>query len=168
MASQVESIPKPTTRPADRARFALVAALYKQQLGNIISARREELGLTQRELADRANVEESQTVSRWERGLNQPTDLDAVATALEWTLPELLGQLRPAHQKERRRLDPDGPTQLDRIEALLSEIAERLDHHGLTLPTTADVVEAEAPRTGKQPVRSDSSKPGTQRKRRAA
>lgn len=114
---------KPTTNRADRARFALVAALYKQQLGEVIRERRESLGLTQKDLAQRANVEEAQTVSRWERGLNSPTDLDAVARALDTTAEELLRQLKPIGQKERRRLVPhEAGTQLDRIEAKLDAI----------------------------------------------
>jgi transcriptional regulator with XRE-family HTH domain len=113
---------KPTTNAAGHARFALVAALYKQQLGEVIKARRKELGLTQKNVADRANIEEPQTVSRWERGLNSPTDLDAVARALEWTVDEMLRQLTPLGQKARRGLDPHGPTQLDRIEERLAEI----------------------------------------------
>lgn len=118
---------KPTTNSAERARFALVAALYKQQLGELIRERREVLGLTQKELADRANVEEPQTVSRWERGLNSPTDLEAVARALDTTAADLLSHLRPVTHKERRRLVPgDVPTQLDRIEAKLDELLSRL------------------------------------------
>lgn len=113
---------KPTTNAAGRARFALVAALYKKQLGDVIRERREALGLTQKDLAERSSVEEPQTVSRWERGLNAPTDLEAVARALETTADELLRQLRPVNQKERRRLEPYGPTQLDRIERKLDAL----------------------------------------------
>lgn len=113
---------KPTTNRAERARFALVAALYKQQLGTVIRECREELGLTQKELADRANVEEPQTVSRWERGLNSPTDLEAVARALETTPEDLLARLKPIGQKARRRLMPSEGTQLDRIEQKLDDI----------------------------------------------
>lgn len=117
---------KPTTKPAAHARFALVAALYREQLGEVIRQRREALGLTQKDLAQRASIEESQTVSRWERGLNQPTDLDAVARALETTPDEMLRDLRPVSQKERRRLDPHGPTQLDRVERKLDALLHHL------------------------------------------
>jgi len=113
---------KPTTFHAGHARFALVAALYRQQLGEVIKARREDLGLTQKDLADRANVEEPQTVSRWERGINAPTDLEAVARALEWEVDEMLRRLTPLGQKERRQLSPHGPSQLDRIEQMLDKV----------------------------------------------
>lgn len=154
---------KPTTTPAGRARFALVAALYKQQLGEVIRGRREALGLTQKELADRANVEEPQTVSRWERGLNAPTDLESVARALETTADEMLRQLRPLNQKERQRLVPEGGSQLDRIEALLQEILSRLE------PETLDeVLEGEADRLDEQPEQTAAGSTRSRRSRSAS
>lgn len=137
---------KPTTSSAERARFALVAALYKEQLGGVIADRRRELGLSQRELADRAGIGESQTVSRWERGLNAPVDLEAVARALETTAAEMLRGLEPINGRERGRLQPSAGTQLDRIEAnqqqilaQLAELAERLPPTGEAPLTDADV-----------------------------
>lgn len=162
---------KPTTNAAGRARFALVAALYKKQLGDVIRERREALGMTQKQLADAANVEEPQTVSRWERGLNAPTDLEAVARALETTADELLRQLKPAHQKERRPLDPFGPTQLDRVERKLDQIIE---HLGLAQPDAdvAAVVERAAAGSmealGVSPASRPRAKPAPARKRKAS
>jgi transcriptional regulator with XRE-family HTH domain len=99
-----------------------VATSFKHLLGAVIRARRKELGLTQRDLADRVNVSESQTVSRWERGERAPTDLEAVAKGLEWSTEELLRAIQPLKQHERRMLDPRAGTQLDRIEAKLDAI----------------------------------------------
>lgn len=156
---------KPTTSRAGHARFALVAALYKQQLGEVIRARRKELGLSQKDLADRANVEEPQTVSRWERGINGPTDLDAVARALEWTADEMLRRLTPIGQKERREIFPAGPTQLDRIEAKLNDLIVLLTEVPDAGP--AEVLEEEADRLDAQRNRSDATPKRTQRKRKA-
>jgi transcriptional regulator with XRE-family HTH domain len=157
---------KPTTNTADRARFALVAALYKQQLGEVIKDRREALGLTQKDLADRANVEEPQTVSRWERGLNSPTDLDSVAKALETTVDELLRHLKPINQKERRRLLPGSgeATQLDRIEAKLDLLLQAV------IPSSpAEVAEeAAARRTADKRSATGSGRAGKSRSRRVA
>ena len=103
-----------------------MAILYKEQLGRAIKRRREDLGLTQRQLADLVNVEEAQTVSRWERGLNSPTDLEAVAAGLQTTAAEILRELEPIGHRERRRMMPSEGTQLDRIEAKLDRILAQL------------------------------------------
>lgn len=131
MTSQVWPISRPTTTRVERARNALVATLYKQQLGTAIRRRREVLGLTQRQLADRLHLSEAQTVSRWERGDRAPADLDAVANALETTTEILLADLEPIGQRQRRAMSSNGLTQLDRIEnkidALFVEVRERDD-----------------------------------------
>lgn len=120
MTCQVPPSPEPITAPAQQARYALVAALYKQQLGQIIRQRREESGLTQSQLALRAHVGESTTVSRWERGLNAPTDLEAVAAALDTTPGEMLSELSPHARREHEPVSRED--QLDRIEQRLESI----------------------------------------------
>jgi transcriptional regulator with XRE-family HTH domain len=81
--------------------------------------RREELGLTQKEVAFRMpDGTDSQAVSKWERDEHEPSPakLLTLAAALELTPEELLDGIprqRPA-------------SQLDRIEAMLSTIGERL------------------------------------------
>jgi transcriptional regulator with XRE-family HTH domain len=116
-----------------------VAALYKEQLGQIIRSRRKALDLTQRQLADRINVEEAQTVSRWERGENAPTDLEAVAKGLETTAGEMLAQLSPEAQRDRRRREDEAATQLDRIEASLAEVLAGLRRlEAAQLPAPSD------------------------------
>lgn len=101
-----------------------MAALYKEDLGKEIKRRRKALGLTQADLAEKIPVKESQTVSRWERGERGPNDLEAVARALETTASEMLSQLAPIHQKDRKRLEPGGGTQLDRMERKLDRIVD--------------------------------------------
>lgn len=113
-----------------------MAAVYKEQLGEEIRRRRKALGLTQRALADKAHVKETTTVSRWERGEREPTDLEAVAKALDTTASEMLSGLHPLHQKDRLRLDPAAPTQLDRLEAMLRLLLSRL-------PDPAEEIERE-------------------------
>ncbi len=103
-----------------------MAAVYKEQLGELIKEKREALGLTQRALADKAHVKESTTVSRWERGEREPTDLEAVAQALGTTASAMLSELSPLHQKDRIRLDPAAPSQLDRIEAMLRVLIQQI------------------------------------------
>lgn len=101
-----------------------MAAMYKQQLGEIIRRRRLELHLTQNQVADLAGVGQSLTVSRWERGISAPSDLDAVATALQTTAGEMLAEIRDLEGKQRRELHPKGASQLDRIERMLGEVKE--------------------------------------------
>jgi transcriptional regulator with XRE-family HTH domain len=94
---------------------------YKLQLGKTIARRRRELGITQRELADRAGVREASTVSRWERGERAPNDLEVVARALESTAVEMLAGITQGGQASRRS-DDDYRAQLDRIEGKLDEL----------------------------------------------
>ena len=63
----------------------------KQTLGAFVCRRRKELGLTQRQLADRLFVTES-AVSKWERGLSYPdiTLLSALCAELQISEHELL------------------------------------------------------------------------------
>lgn len=83
---------------------------------------REDLGMTQKQLADAAHVAESQTVSRWERGERVPQDLEAVAAALQSTPPEMLRQLEPIGQRQRRAMNAEPGSQLDRVERQLGQL----------------------------------------------
>ncbi len=123
MLSQARTSCEATTTRGQRARFELVAVLYKEQLGRAIKRRREALGLTQRQLADLVNVEEAQTVSRWERGLNSPTDLEAVAAGLQTTASVILKELDPAGPRHGR---PGAESQLDRLETKIDALLEHL------------------------------------------
>ena len=102
-----------------------MAEHYRVELGQAIKRRREELGLTQKQLAERTHHQEAQTVSRWERGENTPADIEIVAAALEWTIPELVAGIQPPDARSARRLGhvpQHQPTQLDRIEAKLDQL----------------------------------------------
>lgn len=62
-----------------------MAAEHAERIGARIKAAREDLGLTQNELADRmAGKSDGTQVSKWERGANRPTDtnLEQIAKAL--------------------------------------------------------------------------------------
>lgn len=126
MISQGATSSQPTTNRAQRARFELVAALYKEQLGALIRERRLALDLTQRGLADKIGIQEPQTVSRWERGENAPIDLEAVARALDTTAGEMLGQLSPAAIHDKRLAQDAEQSQLDRIEQSLADVLAAL------------------------------------------
>lgn len=75
--------------------------MNKERLGSFIGERRRELGLTQRELAERVHVTDK-AVSKWERGLSYPdvTLLEPLAAALELRVEELMAC--------RRQAVPDG------------------------------------------------------------
>lgn len=107
------------TSAAQRARFALVAALYREQVGHEIARRRRELDLSQADLAERIGVR-PQTVSRWERGenLGHQRNLELVREALETTIPDLLSNIEGNGNRAE--------TQLDRIEARLAAIERKL------------------------------------------
>lgn len=62
---------------------------YKAEIGHAIARRRLALGLTQHQLAEAAHYK-PQTVSRWERGLNLPSNMDPIVAALQTTLEDLV------------------------------------------------------------------------------
>jgi transcriptional regulator with XRE-family HTH domain len=123
---------QPTTNRAQRATFALMVLRYREQLGAAMRRRRVELGLSQKDVAEAAHVKEPQTVSRWERGMNMPSDLEAVAVALRWTIPEMMAGIQPP-ARVARKLDltpgddeQPAESQLDRIEAKLDGLTRLL------------------------------------------
>jgi transcriptional regulator with XRE-family HTH domain len=110
--------------------FAIVAVRYKTQLGEAIKRRREELGMTQKDLADAANIAEPQTVSRWERGQNLPSDMERVAEALQTTIEDLMRGIKPPDRRTARKLslsigDSDQGAILLRIESKLDQLLAR-------------------------------------------
>lgn len=140
MPSQAIATHVRTTNRVERARLLLMSTRYKAELGAAIKKRRLELGLTQKALAELTHHQESQTVSRWERGENLPSDLEVVATALRWTLPEMMAGIVPPDRRAARRLgiadppegtpDPFGDSQLDRIEAKVDHLSQAVDQLG--------------------------------------
>jgi transcriptional regulator with XRE-family HTH domain len=136
----------PTTTKDLRRRFEEMASEHVKRMGARIKDRREELGLTQRQLADLVGgATDGNQVSKWERGANRPTDarLEKIADALQvepayfHTPPPVngTGDLMTAMNPERG--------QLDRIENKLDAI---LAHLGLAATPTevAGVFEAAA------------------------
>ncbi len=71
--------------------------MNKERLGAFIGDCRRELGLTQRELAEKVHVTDK-AVSKWERGLSYPdvTLLEPLAAALELGVEELMACRRQA------------------------------------------------------------------------
>lgn len=138
--SQAQPMKMRTTSRVERARLLLMAENYKVQLGLAIAARRNELGMTQKDLADATHYKEAQSVSRWERGETVPGDLDVVAAALQWTVAELVAGIEPPNRKVARQLGmvageegtPDlirtfePPDRLARIERMLGQILEAM------------------------------------------
>lgn len=86
MASQAPARRMTTTRDVERLRFAWMARAHVQRIGERIRQRRDELGLTQRELARAMpGATDSQRVSTWERGIHKPhpDHLEALAKVLD-------------------------------------------------------------------------------------
>lgn len=139
---------KPPSRVTFRDGHAVttLADVAKEQaarVGRRIRERRDELGLTQAEVAARMVDSPStndQQVSKWERGEHRPNDdnLEILAQALETTLADLvsgpLGERdgRPAATPDPFASNGGDPyrEQLDRIEARLKYVMDTLEWIG--------------------------------------
>lgn len=111
-----------TTKLPSASRLALLAVMHRETIGQRIAERREALGLSQEQLAERIGVR-AQTVSRWERGANlgRIGNLDRVAEALEITMSDLMADLEPTNGNGQQEKSTDAT---DRIEALEGEVSE--------------------------------------------
>lgn len=129
-----------------------MAVQYRKQLGQALRERRDELEMTQAQVAEgvesylrergqlRGERFEAQNISRWERGANlgRPENLEAVAHALDTTVAALMAGVQPA-QRSRQT------SQLDRIESMLQALLrDRLDLPGAR-DTLMALVEHAAP-----------------------
>lgn len=133
-----------TTKDALALRFELMAREHVEAVGRRMRERREELRLTQREVADRLPPPiDGNYISRWERGEHKPEDdtLDAIAAALETTTARLLTD--PPDKSVTPDLSNNGRSQLDRIEDALEELRAGL-------ATTQDAVAALEAQTTKE------------------
>jgi len=147
--------------------LALMAAEHVARIGSRIRQRREELGLSQRELAEALpGKSDGNQVSKWELGKHNPSvdTLEAIADVLECDVsyfhvpaprpgtPDLIGAL--------------GTTQLDRIEAKLDELLSRVQPQSLAEATGA--VEELPPPVERRPATAAPSPRVSGRKRRAS
>jgi transcriptional regulator with XRE-family HTH domain len=133
-----------TTSRIDRVRLLLMVERYKVELGQAIQRRRVELGMTQGELAKLTHYKDGKTVSRWETGANMPSNLDAVAAALEWTLPEMVAGIVPPNRSVARKLGivmaedtPDLTAVLSNEPSERDRILDRLDALQVLMETMA-------------------------------
>lgn len=144
-----------STSKAEAARLALMAVQYREQVGQAIRDRRDQLGVSQEAVADRIDAwfadqgkprrtpMTAQTISRWERGENmgRADNLEALAAALETTVGEIMAQVKakPLADKRRNGGDPTS-AQLDRIEAKLNAVLEALGRSPLVAdPEMAEI-----------------------------
>lgn len=141
----------PMTGRVERLRLQLVAGQLAEQMAARIRTRRMELGLNQRELAERipSATVSNQTVSLWERAVNQPTgrNLDMLVEALEvdhaYLYERKQDKSRPAPNLMAVMSDE---SQLNRIEKMLEDVLSRLDALE-RLPARLDALEEQARRT---------------------
>lgn len=106
-----------------------MAAEMAERIGARVRARREELGLTQAEVARRMpGTTTSDQLSRWERGKHQPQNLDSLAEALEVDVSYFYAPA-PASTETPDLFPPmETPDRLARLERQLGEFkSEVLD-----------------------------------------
>jgi transcriptional regulator with XRE-family HTH domain len=121
-----------TTNRLDALRLRLVAGETAKRVGERIRDRRLELGLNQRQLAERIpnDAVNNQRVSDWERGVHQPSErhLKQLATALEvdvayfYAAPEVDIATPPL-----LNVLEGGEAKADEILSMLKQLVERQD-----------------------------------------
>jgi transcriptional regulator with XRE-family HTH domain len=130
MASQAGVRQSARTFELQRRKFAVMAAEHVRALGERIRLRREELGMTQDEVARQMKgTLDGQRISKWERGENRPRDesLEDLARVLQTTALALLAPKPRTNGTPNETPDPFAgqdalADRLDRIEAAVSEL----------------------------------------------
>lgn len=105
-----------------------MASEHVKRMGARIKERREELGMTQRQLADAVGgATDGNQVSKWERGANRPTDarLELIARALH-VEPSYFHTPPPTEGTGDLMTALNSGSQLDRIEAQLHALAKHV------------------------------------------
>jgi transcriptional regulator with XRE-family HTH domain len=116
--------------PRKSVASAAVPSSPKRRLGEALRRRRQELGLSQGQLARLLPMDsvDGSAISRWERGQVRPRDetIELLAEALETTFAELMAGGSPEDPENgvagRRSLDIRMLEALERIEERLSDI----------------------------------------------
>lgn len=147
-----------------------MAAQRAEKIGARMRERREQLGLKQREIADRVPVASvtADYVGRWERGIVEPSAayLDLIAAALETSVADLMAGPLSERKPQGETPDPfaNGHSQhiaerLDRIEAVLAELVKQAGGDGLPALPRELTQHAEAPdHSSPSPDRSTSTR----------
>lgn len=118
--------------------LADVAKAQAQKIGRRIRERRDELELTQKELAARMTASpgaDAQQVSNWERGIHKPSDdnLEILAEALETDMADLvsgpLSERKPKGDTPdlAAALNGDRPPELAKLQEQLEAVDAKLD-----------------------------------------
>jgi transcriptional regulator with XRE-family HTH domain len=85
----------------------MAATPSRGALGSLIRRRREELGLTQQELAAQLKVDATPAISRWEKGVSPvpPVHYKLIAKALDLSLKTILSVAAPKDVKRFQLLE---------------------------------------------------------------
>jgi transcriptional regulator with XRE-family HTH domain len=127
-----------------------MAGELASRIGARIREAREDLGINQRQLADRipSDAVNNQRVSDWERGVNKPSDryMKMIATALDRPVGWFYTEAPAGTPDLMEALNGNGPSQLDRIEEKLDRLLNQLDERLrlLEADSEADAWEADA------------------------
>lgn len=129
----------PFSKPSEVARLALMAVQYREQVGEALRARRQQLGLTQSQVADRVETYlrkrgkrdegkpfDAQNISRWERGKNLGTtdNLEAVAAALETTVAAIMATIEREPKRPALPVNGNGPSEPAYVQELRHELQD--------------------------------------------
>lgn len=143
----------------------LQMALEEKARGQHIARLRRAKRMTQQAMAEKLGIA-YRTYQTWEAG-TMPSwpNLERLAIELGVRPEDIIGD-EPAVAIQA--MVATDSTQLDRIEAMLVEVLERLDEHGITLPTPDEVAEDAGRRRGGKRSASETGQPGKRGTRRRA
>lgn len=133
-----------TTNRLSVLRVQLMAGEMTERIGARIRERRVELGMKQRELADKLGSDaiDNQRISDWERGVNRPSDryMEKLAAALDRDVSWFFREDTNAKTPDLSLVKPDDD-RLARIEQRLEQLEIAVEHQNANLARQSAILE---------------------------
>lgn len=153
MVSQVTDRRTATTDDLARRRLQLVAAEYVVRMGRRIAQRREDLGLSQNDLARALPGRVgAQMVSKWERGVHEPRSdtLEQIANVLKVPVAHFMVDEPEAGTPDVLHVLDGATDKADEILSMLKQLVQRQEAVEAALADLAEAVVAVSPQAQRE------------------